>query len=188
MLTRLSLPLLVAACLCAQPKPTLKPADYAKWETLGQAAISPDGKWVAYDIRRTGGDNELRISPAAGGKPYTVAFCSQPAFSADSKWLACEATVSETDQDKLRKARKPVQNKLQIVDLSTGAATAVDDIQSFAFSTVDPQLAFKRYPPARENAGAPNTATPPAGGRGNAPAPQSDPTGAALTVRNLSTG
>ena len=31
-------------------KPVLGAADYAKWETLGNGALSPDGKWVAYDF------------------------------------------------------------------------------------------------------------------------------------------
>src|SRR5271157_4816948 len=120
MLSRISLVIASAACLFAQPKPTLTPADYGKWETPGQATLSPDGKWAAYDIRRTDRNDELRVSPTAGGKTYTIAFCSQPAFSADSRWLGCEATVSEAEQDKLQKARKTVQNKLQLLDLTTG--------------------------------------------------------------------
>ena len=181
--------LAAASCLCAQPKPSLTTSDYGKWETPGQATLSSDGKWVAYDIRRTDRQDELRVSPAAGGKTYTVAFCSQPAFSADSRWLACASTVSEAEQEKLQKARKPVQNKLQLLDLTTGAVTAIDDIQSFAFSTVDPQIAFHRYPPAGPAA----TPAAPAAGRGGrggtgAPSTPADPTGSALTVRNLATG
>ena len=41
-------------------KATLTNADYAKWETLGAGALSPDGKWVAYDFRRGNGSTELR--------------------------------------------------------------------------------------------------------------------------------
>lgn len=194
MFLRISAFVAAAACLCAQPKPTLKPADYGKWETLGQAALSRDGKWVAYEIRRTGGSNELRVAPTSGGKTHAIAFCSRPAFSADSEWLACAATVSEADQDKLRKARKPVEDKLQLLNLAKLDGIAIDDVESFAFSSVDPQLAFRRYPPARENS---DSAAPAAGagrgGRGGrgagAPAPgQPDPAGSALTVRNLATG
>lgn len=112
--SRISLLFAAAACLYAQPKPTLTPADYGRWETPGQATLSQDGKWMAYDIRRTNRNDELRVSPTAGGKTHTIAFCAQPAFSADSHWLACESTVSEAEQDKLQKAHKPVQNKLQL--------------------------------------------------------------------------
>src|ERR1700722_2145740 len=147
----------------AQPKPTLTPADYGKWETLGQATLSADGKWLAHEIRRTDGNNELRVAPTASGKTHVIAFCSGAAFSADSRWLACEATVSESEQDRLRKARKPVQNKLAVLDLSNGAVTTIDDVQSFAFSSADQIVAFRRYGPARE-AGA--TTDTPAAGRG----------------------
>src|SRR5206468_12303802 len=91
----------VTLCAPSQVKPTLKPADYGKWETLGPAALSPDGKWLAYEIRRTDKNDELRVSPASGGKTQALAFCASPAFSADSRWLACESTVSEAEQDKL---------------------------------------------------------------------------------------
>src|ERR1700688_1294207 len=45
MMLRLPPVLFVAgACALAQPKPTLTPADYGKFETLGAGALSPDGK------------------------------------------------------------------------------------------------------------------------------------------------
>ena len=138
----------------AQLKPTLKPADYGKWETLGPAALSPDGKWLAHEIRRTDKNDELRVGPAGGGKTQALAFCSNPAFSADSRWLACETTVSEAEQDKLKKAKKPVQNKMTVLELATGTVTTVDDVQSLAFSGDAAFLAFRRYPPTRDPGGA----------------------------------
>jgi len=187
--------LAICAGVFAQPKPTLTPADYGKWETLGTSTLSPDGKWVAYEIRRTDGNNELRASPAAGGKTHAIAFCSGAAFSADSHWLACETAVSEAEQERLRKARRPIQNKLSLLDLSSGAVTAIDDIQSFAFAGDQAFVAFRRYPPARDGAAAPASNAPAGrggGGRGGAGGqasdPESDPAGSALTVRNLATG
>jgi dipeptidyl aminopeptidase/acylaminoacyl peptidase len=196
--------LALAVCLSpvgfAQPKPTLTPADYAKWETLVQGTLSSDGKWLAHEIRRTDRNDELRVSATAGGKTYVVAFCSAAAFSADSQWLACESTVSEAEQDRLRKARRPVQNKLSMLDLATGAVTSIDDVQSFAFAGEKAYVAFRRYPPARD-AGAGLTANAAnaapggrggGGGRGGAGGPggdtEIDPVGSALTVRNLATG
>ena len=183
--------LALAAAAFAQTKPTLLPADYGKWETLGAGSLSPDGKFMAYEIRRTSGDGELRISPVAGGKAQTVAFCSAAAFSADSHWLACSTTVSEADQEKARKAKKPVQNKLAIVDLNSGAVTNVDEVQTFAFAGDGPYLAFRKYAPTP----AAGAATAPAanagrGGRGGGSGDtetERDPTGAVLLVRNLAT-
>ena len=152
------------ASAAAQTKPAIKAADFGKWETLGQVVLSPDGKWLACPIRRTDGTYELRVSPTAGGKTHTIAFCSAAAFSAGSRWLACEATVSEAEQDRLRKARRPVQNKLAVLDLAGGAVTTIDDVQSFAFSGDAEYLAFRRYPPSRD--GAAQAATPAPAGRG----------------------
>jgi len=182
----------LAAAVFAQTKPTLLPADYGKWETLGAGSLSPDGKWLAYEIRRTSGDGELRIAPVSGGKTQTVAFCSTAAFSSDSRWLACSATVSEAEQDKLRKAHKPVQTKLTTLELASGASTTMDDVQSFAFAGDGPYLAFRKYAPTpAEPAG--NSAAAAGGrggrgGRGGDSEAERDPAGSVMLVRNLATG
>src|SRR5260370_21795451 len=85
----------------AQLKPTLKPADYGRGETLGPAALSPDGKWLAHEIRRTDKNDELRVGPAGDGKTHALAFCSSPAFSADSRCLACQTTGRAADRGSL---------------------------------------------------------------------------------------
>src|SRR4051794_32265479 len=49
------------AALPSSAKPLLTEADFARIETLGATALSPDGKWIAYDFRRgTSGPTELR--------------------------------------------------------------------------------------------------------------------------------
>lgn len=60
--------LILSATLLASPlaatvrqKPVVKPADYGQWESLGQPTLSPDGKWLAYPIRRVNEEDELRI-------------------------------------------------------------------------------------------------------------------------------
>ena len=59
-MTRIASLLMIAAALgSAQPKPAITPADYGKWETMGQTPLSPDGKWLAAVIRRTNGTSEL---------------------------------------------------------------------------------------------------------------------------------
>src|SRR5579864_4127418 len=185
--------LIFAASLAlAQTKPTLKPADYGRWETLGAATLSPDGHAIAYEIRRVDGDNELRVGTTADSKSKAIAFCNGPAFSADSKWLACISGVSETEQERARKANRPLENKLQILDVASGAVTTIDGVQSFAFSLEGEYLAFRHYGANRENAAS-------AGGRGGnggggrggrgggAAASENDPAGTALVVRNLAT-
>ncbi|MBZ5729056.1 MAG: prolyl oligopeptidase family serine peptidase [Acidobacteriia bacterium] len=159
----------------AQPKPAITPADYGKWETLGPGTLSPDGKWLAHAIRRADGTFELRVSPTAGGKTKTAAFGTNAAFSADSRWVAYAIGVSDAEEQKLKKAKKPVQLKMGVMDLGSDAVSSVDDIDSFAFSDRACYLAFHRYPPAPKNPPAPD-------------APPAEPVGAALTVRDLPSG
>src|SRR3982751_2141100 len=48
------------AALIAQLRPTLRPADYGKWESLGQgSSLSPNGRWLAYTVNRVNEENEL---------------------------------------------------------------------------------------------------------------------------------
>jgi predicted MFS family arabinose efflux permease len=54
--------------------------------------------------------------------------------------------VSEAEQDKLKKAKKPVQNKMTVLELATGTIVTVDDVQSLAFSGDAAFLAFRRLP------------------------------------------
>ena len=169
--------LLSAALLFAQPKPAISPADFGKWESLGQATLSPDGKWLAHDIARSNGTYELRVSETATGKAKVAAFGKEAAFSSDSRWVAYAVGVSDAEEEKLKKAKKPVQNKLGIMDLTTGATVSVDDVSAFAFSDEGAWIAFRRYPPVR-----------PTGAAAAPPDPQADPAGATLTVRNLATG
>src|SRR5688572_1757663 len=100
------------APVSAQQKPTLKPADYGKWENLGVSQISPDGQHLAYGISRSSGQNELRYQKVTDAKPKVVAFGIQPTFSNDSKYLAYGITLSEEQREALTKARKPVRNKV----------------------------------------------------------------------------
>ena len=190
MMHRMLALLALAAAAFAQTRPTLLPADYGKWETLGAGSLSPDGKWLAYEIRRTSGDGELRIAPVAGGKTQAAPFCSAAAFSSDSRWLACSTTLSEAEQDKLRKAHKPIQTKLTTVELASGATSTLDDVQSFAFAGDGPYLAFRKYPPAPAEPGgtAAGGGRGGRGGRGGDSEKERDPEGSVMLVRNLATG
>src|ERR1035438_4112563 len=89
----------ITASITAQTKLPPTPADYGQWESLvtpqrfgGQSneggGLSPDGKWLAYGINRSNGNNELRVTNIADGTVKTTAFGTQPVFSADSKWVA----------------------------------------------------------------------------------------------------
>jgi dipeptidyl aminopeptidase/acylaminoacyl peptidase len=175
-----------------QNKKPPAPADYGQWEAIAGGGrggtgigLSPDGKWLAYGITRSNGNNELRLTRVDGEPAKPLAFGDRPAFSADGKWAAYSMGYSETQQEKLRKEKKPVQNKLGLTNLATGEQSVVEGIQSFAFSPAGTWLAMRRYAPEKAPSPGANT-----GGDGAAAPPTDDesPAGSTVIVRNLATG
>ena len=45
----------------AQEKHPVTSEDYGRWETLREGALSPDGRWLVYEIGRVNGNDELRL-------------------------------------------------------------------------------------------------------------------------------
>lgn len=144
--TAFLLTLALGSATAAQQKPTLKPADYDKWESLGFAALSPDGSWLAYAITRTNGKNELRVQKLADKQPKTITSGLQPVFSDDSRWLAYGIGYTEDEREQMEKAKKPIQNKVGIMNLGTAETTVIENIASFNFSDDGRYLALRGYP------------------------------------------
>ena len=165
----------------AQTKQPASPSDYGQWETLLPntrfGGLSPDGKWLAYGIDRSNGNNELRIENIAAGTNKVIAFGTQAVFSSNSFWVAYSIGESEAQQDKLRKEKKPVHNKLGLLNLATGEQTVIEDIESFDFSPTGTFLAMRRYAPEKKDPPVPVTP----------PDEEPAPAGATLIVRQLAT-
>ncbi len=202
--------LLLACSLAAQTKVPPTPADYGQWETLVEegggggrggggstgGGLSPDGKWLVYGINRSNGNNELRVANIAAGTTKTTEFGAQPAFSSDSHWLAFSIGYSETQAERMRTDNRPVQNKLGLMNLSTGEQTVIDGVESFSFSPAGTWLAMRQYPPERAagagaaaGRGAAGGGRGGRGGRGGGGGGQDDNTpGATLVLRQLAIG
>src|SRR6185503_8795232 len=88
-LRHVTLLIAAAGALSAQQaaKPRLTNAEYAKWESLGNGTLSPDGKWVAYDFRRGNGSQELRYRGVDATSEQTVRSATNPQFTAKSRFL-----------------------------------------------------------------------------------------------------
>lgn len=138
--------------------PTLTSADYARWETLGSGALSPDGKWIAYDFRRGDGTVELRYRGADDDKETAARSANTPQFTKNSRWLLY-TIVPDTAGGRGRGARgagrgnaagspaaPPPRNSVGIVDLQRGTTTVVADVQSYSLSDDGRHVAFRRYP------------------------------------------
>jgi dipeptidyl aminopeptidase/acylaminoacyl peptidase len=140
-------------------------ADYAKWETLANSAISPDGRWVAYDLRRNNGVGELHYRAVASEPDHTVRLASSPTFTSNSRWLIY--TISPDTMAAGRGGRgrggagaggantPAPRNKVAVVDLTTNTTTVLEDVQSYVASSNGTHVAFRRYvPTGRQSRGA----------------------------------
>jgi dipeptidyl aminopeptidase/acylaminoacyl peptidase len=171
--------LTVTTAIGGQSKRPVDPADYGKFESLSsqpRGGLSPDGRWLAYGLNRSNRENELRIASVGSGEAKTVPFGSQATFSADSCWAAYAIGYSETQEEELRKQKKPIQRKLGTLELASGKMATVEGIETFAFNASGSHLAMKRYAPERKDA--PDAAAP----------ADEVPMGATLIVRHLDTG
>ncbi len=82
------------------------------------------------------------------------------------------------EQEKLRKEKKPVQNKLGLLNLATGETSTLDGIESFAFSSDGAFLVMQRYRPTAPSEGS---------GRGGT-GESEEKLGTTLIVRKLASG
>jgi dipeptidyl aminopeptidase/acylaminoacyl peptidase len=132
--------------LLAQAKPPVTPADYGKWESLAPAALSPNGQWLAYGVNRVNEENELRIRGLGRDTTLVVPYASNPAFTADSRWIAYAIGVSPGTRDRLEREKKPIHNALGFRELASSKVDSVLDVASFRFSPDGRYLAMRRYP------------------------------------------
>ena len=132
-----------------------------------------------YGISRADGHTELRVQPSGGGEAVRIPFGEAPAFSEDSRWLAALVGVSEAEEARLRRERKPLHKSLRLVELGTNETTTIERIESFAFSPGGTHVAMRRYAP---EANASNGAAP------REEAGERQQPGTTLVVRHLASG
>ncbi len=145
--------LLLASALTlshAQPGRGLVIGDFFAMKRIAEPALSPDGKWVAYDVTTPDSaanknSTALRMSPITGGGERELtsdpSFNGNAAWSPDCRWIAFESSRSGTQQIWL--LSMDGGDPEQFTTLSTGASQAVwsPDGKSIAFvSEVYPEF------------------------------------------------
>src|SRR5690349_15448717 len=176
-------------------------ADLKAWKSIRTPAISNDGKWFAYVLAPNEGDATVVVRqtasgateqrfpigapPSAAPNPFgATAAPATLAISGDSKFLAFTIYPSEREARRLRQQRRPLQNKVAIVNLATGQKTEFDKIRRFAFSGDKPQV-IALYGYAAE---APGTGGNDRAAGAGAPAAPSRSEGADLLLYTLASG
>ena len=183
----------------------LTAADLKAWKSIRSPAVSNDGKWFAYVLVPNEGDATVVVRQtadgateqrfpigepptpqgnpfAAGGAPATLA------ISSDAKFVAFTIYPTQREARRLRQQRRPVQNKVAVVNLATGQKTEYDKIRRFAFSGDKPQV-IALYGYGAETSGAAPNGAPGAGAAGGAGTPPASRVeGADLLLVTLATG
>ena len=194
----------------AAPRP-MELADIIAWKNIGATAIANDGKWFAYRMSPMEGDSEVFIratdadtvykfpageapsmagGPAPGGPGEAGPPSSSLGFSPDSKWAAFTAYPSRAEGQRLRRQRRPVQAKMQLVDLATGKDVSIENVRRFAFAGERGGWVAVAKAPASAGGPGAGAAPPsaPAAGSGAAAAAPDRPKGSDLILRDLATG
>lgn len=159
----------------AAERPVLPASDYSKLETIGASELSPDGKWVAYEVQRVSGGTELHYGAVGSEKQQSVPLGQGGELSGNSRWLLYTITTDTTRamRRRARRQRGPVgrdgrrggdgrengggegggsaadsiHDKIGIVELRSGTTTVLDDVRSFELSDDGTHVALTLYPP-----------------------------------------
>ncbi len=150
--------------------------DILVWKSVNAAAISPDGQWLGYRVSPLDGDSEVVLRETRGDREYRIPVgeTSGPGgsaveFSKDSKWATVTVAPTKAEAEKLKKAKKPLENTVLLVALPGGERTEFERVRRAAFSGESAGwVALHRY--------------------GAAAAGKNGPKGTDLLLRELATG
>src|SRR6185503_15588120 len=105
-----ALAVLPVAALADGAPAALTPETMWQLKRVGAPAISPDGKFAVYDLKRYDaendkGDSDLYLVPTAGGKPRRLTSSkgneTEPAWSPDGRFIAFVAKRGDDKQSQL---------------------------------------------------------------------------------------
>ena len=165
--------------------------DTLGWKRVSSPTISNDGQWFAHKLMPNEGDSEIVLRRNKDGKEWRFPAGEaqgfgggDAAFSDDGKWFAFTVSPTFKDGKRLRKERKPLHNKLTLIELASEKKVEVEKVRRFAFSGENAAwIALHKY--GADAAPAMPAAMPAMPG---APAAPERATGSDLILRELSTG
>lgn len=129
----------------SQEKKALSLEDYAQWNRIRNASISPDGNWATYSYAPNEGDSRLHVRAINGDTLRTTINGKGIAFSEDSKWVAYLVDPAKKVADKLKASKKPVQSHLQLLNLGGNTVSDVKSTRSFSFSKASNYIAIHKH-------------------------------------------
>ncbi len=124
--------------------------DYPKWKRIVSTGVSADGNWMTYGYRPNDGDETVYAKSLSGDQVHEIKCASNPVISDDSAWIGYVVSLPKAEQEKLRKARRPIAQKVEILNLKSGQKTTIDNASTFRFSGDSRYAAVKKAKASRE--------------------------------------
>ncbi len=124
--------------------------DYEKWQTINSVSISDNGEWITFAYNFPDADDTLYVKSTITDKIYEIPRGSlpprgsSPGFSDDSRWVAYFINLPDKEQKKLRKDKKPITRKAELLNIETGDKLTWENVSSFSFSKGSGFLAVKK--------------------------------------------
>lgn len=118
----------------ANEEKVLSLEDYPLWKHISTPLISSDGSWVSYSFRPNGGDSTLYFKNLSSDKIYEIIYGTKAKFSEDSRWAAYLIGVSKEEEKKLKKEKKPVPFKGELLNLDSGKKYTLENTAAIDFS------------------------------------------------------
>lgn len=130
----LSSALLTAFSVMAEKKP-LDHSVYDNWKSIGEQAVSADGRYGMYQITPQEGDGVLVFQDLKTGEQLRIERGYNGRISADGKNAVCliKAPFAATRQAKIKKKKGDdlPQDSLAIIQLASGSVEKIADVKSY---------------------------------------------------------
>jgi dipeptidyl aminopeptidase/acylaminoacyl peptidase len=145
-------------------------ADYARWRTIRDVAITDDGAWASFGYQQRRTDDTLFLKSFAGLADQRIPRASRSQFSDDSRWIAyfvaepIRAGQAGANANPDAPATGP--GRVELRNLGSGTVTSWDNVQSFAFSKGSRALMIRKARAAGGGGASAAAAPAPGGGRG----------------------
>lgn len=118
--------------------------DLLTWKGIRSAALSNDGRWMAYVLAPNEGDAEFIVRGTAAGAAETRVAIGEPpsgfgggggvAISGNGRWAAYTIYANAEDAKKARKDRQTPPTKVGVIELATGTKREFERVRGFRFA------------------------------------------------------
>jgi dipeptidyl aminopeptidase/acylaminoacyl peptidase len=125
-------------------KKPLTIAEYARWRSIRDVAISDDGVWASYGYQQRNTDDTLFVKNLSTGAETKIPRATGAQFSDDAHWMAyfvaapgankANATGSQGGQGGQGGAQATQTRRVELRNLATGTTASWDNGASFAFA------------------------------------------------------